>query len=244
MGPPAGKRPIGDRHLCPGSGGRRPEGAPAVSGTGTDGQLAGCRVPAKIPGKNCPVILRAARPEDEEQLIALCTEEHEYHNRHTTAGRRGNPAVEATRKYVSGGFEDAGYPRCLVAVDPDSADLVGCLFLRINEQPPHTAVGGFMPRRRGFIGLTSVTQSWRGRGVGSALFDETLRVLAAHNAPYAFLFYVESNPLSNAFWNRRGFSPVTVDMAGELLVKHCSEPDAELGPRTAVPTWPTPTPAQ
>ncbi|WP_120002953.1 GNAT family N-acetyltransferase [Nesterenkonia muleiensis] len=179
--------------------------------------MAGRRVPAEIPESDYAVTVRPAVPEDEEQLIALCMEEYEYHALHTTAPHRRNQAVEPTRRYVSGGFDDVVHPRCLVAEDPDTGQLVGCLFLRINEQPRDSAIGMFMPRRRGFIGLTSVTESWRGRGAGSALLSEALRVFADRDVPYAFLFYVESNVLSKEFWNRRGFSPVAVDMAGEAL---------------------------
>ena len=179
--------------------------------------MAGRPVPTEVPESDYAVTVRAAVPEDEDQLIALCMEEYEHHALYSTAPHRRNQAVEPTRRYVRGGFEDTGYPRCLVAEDPDSGQLVGCLFLRINEQPQDSAIGMFMPRRCGFIGLTSVTASWRGSGAGSALLGEALRVFAHHDVLYAFLFYVESNVLSNSFWNRRGFSPVAVDMAGEAL---------------------------
>lgn len=163
------------------------------------------------------VALRIARRDDEEQLIALCREEHEYHALHTSAPHRRNQALAPTRRYVQDAFEETDYPRCLVAGDPETGALVGCLFLRINQQPSVSVLGPIMPQRRAFIGLTSVTESWRGRGAGAALTDYALRIVAEHGAGYTFLFYVDSNELSRSFWNRRGFAPVALDLAGEVL---------------------------
>lgn len=179
--------------------------------------LAGSRTELVPELRDRPVTVRPAVPADADRLTELCLEEHDYHAQHTTAARRKNQAVGPTRRYVQEGLAETDHPRCLVAEDSSTGSLVGCLFLRINEHPEDSATGMIMPRRRAFIGLTSVTSEWRGRGAGTALVNEARRVISRQEVDYIFLFYVDSNDLSRRFWSRRGFSPVALDLAGNVL---------------------------
>ncbi len=183
-----------------------------------DNILAARRVaPALAPGRS-DVEIRAARTGDEDALVALSFEEYTFHTEHTATGTRSDQAEGPTRAIVSQWLAQTSPPGALVAVDPTSGTLLGCLALHVIDLPAGSPGLVYYPRRYGYVGMTSVTTSARGRGIGRALTSRALTELAALGLEHVMLHYIDDNTLSRPFWSRMGFSPHVVTLAGDVLL--------------------------
>ena len=60
--------------------------------------------------------------------------------------------------------------------------------------------------RRGYIYHTAVSESYRHRGIGSALVKRALDALAAEGITKVALVVFSHNEAGNAFWKRQGFT--------------------------------------
>ncbi|MBY0687604.1 GNAT family N-acetyltransferase [Microbacterium marinilacus] len=67
------------------------------------------------------------------------------------------------------------------------------------------------------MGLTSVAPQARGTGVGTSLVDAALAWFADRGLDDVLLHFVDDNVLSCPFWSRRGFTPLVVTLAGDVL---------------------------
>lgn len=168
--------------------------------------------PALDPG-SADVVVRPARPGDEDALVALAFEQYEYH---TECGMRSGQAEAPTRRLAEQWVARADPSRAQVALDAAGTP-VGFLEVHTVELPVHSPGLIYYPPRYGYIGLTSVTASARGRGVGRALAARALAGLADRGLDYAMLHYVVDNPLSRPFWSGLGFAPHVLTLAGDVL---------------------------
>jgi GNAT superfamily N-acetyltransferase len=162
--------------------------------------------------------VRLAGSEDVEALTDLALEEHLYHAHHTGAGTSPDQPRETSRRLaadaVADTLADNARTRQLVAelagaAGPDGAAprVVGSAVGMLAELDDEDIRRHFMPARYGYIGLTSVTASARGAGVGRLLVDGLMRWFAEQGLELAFLHYVVDNPLSARFWSGLGFEP-------------------------------------
>ena len=60
--------------------------------------------------------------------------------------------------------------------------------------------------RRGFIYHTTVSQEYRGQGIGKKLVDSAMKALEAEGIHKAALVAFEKNVSGNAFWEKAGFT--------------------------------------
>lgn len=181
-----------------------------------DTVMAGRRTSAIIPG-HVQAVIRVATTADEDALVALSMEEHEFHAHHTTTGTRANQAIEPTVREVRNSLQQKDPPGVLVACDPGSGDVLSMLSLLVLDMPNSAPSAGFTPSRCGYIGLTSTTASARGRGLGRALVSRAMDEFSRRGLGTVMLHYVADNPLSRSFWNRLGFAPHLVTLAGDVL---------------------------
>ncbi len=158
--------------------------------------------------------VRTATESDLEALTDLALEEHLYHALHTRTGT--SPHQLRATSYRTAQETLARSPqtsRQLVAyyqapTEPDGlAQPVGSLVGSIAQLEADRVARYYMPPRYGYIGLTSVSESLRGKGVGRALVETILRWFLENGIETVFLHYVSSNVLSRAFWSRQGFAP-------------------------------------
>ena len=158
--------------------------------------------------------VRIADGQDVDALIELSRQEQDFHARHTRTGTVLDQSPAATRRTVLSWLAaDASAPT-LVAQEPASGAVLGCSALMVLAAPPDTARALYLPDPHGYIGLTCVDQSARGRGVGRALTAAALRLFADRGIEAVLLHYIDDNPLSRPFWNRMGFAPVVEILRG------------------------------
>lgn len=164
------------------------------------------------PERRPPLSLRPARLGDLDALVDLSLEEQMYHAHHTGSGM----AVDQSRDTVTALCRDwldhdaeEGVERAFVAETSDGA-VVGVTTVHTMSLPSAGLGVRVLPRRYGYIGLTSVTEGWRGRGVGGSLADRALAWVQALPDPPAQtgLHYVVDNVTSASFWAARGYASV------------------------------------
>lgn len=63
--------------------------------------------------------------------------------------------------------------------------------------------------RRGYLYHLAVRADWQGRGVGRTLVDRSLQALKAQGIPRALILVVSDNARGAAFWQNRGWAPIT-----------------------------------
>ena len=77
-----------------------------------------------------------------------------------------------------------------------------------------TVIGGF-DGRRGLVYHLAVLESWRGRGVGSALMGELETRLKARGCRKAYLMVASENPEVKEFYERLGWEVMDVFPMGK-----------------------------
>ncbi|QNE46158.1 GNAT family N-acetyltransferase [Glaciihabitans sp. INWT7] len=162
--------------------------------------------------------IRTVTGDDEDALVSLAFEEHDYHALNTGTGTRANQVVGPTRRAVREWIDDqaAGTDNAFVAVNA-AGQVVGSIALHTVTLPSESPGRNYYPALYGYIGLTSVTAEARGHGVGRALTARALTTFAARGIEHVLLHYVDDNSLSRPFWNRMGFSPLVVTLGGDIL---------------------------
>lgn len=165
------------------------------------------------------VPIRTIQTGDEDSLYALALEEHLYHAVHTTSGTLFPQAEEPNRRVIQSWLANqvAGTSSTYVALEPKTGELLGSTALSIQDLPENSPGRRYLPSTYGYIGLTSVTETARGRGIGRALTARALVDFDERGIEHVFLHYIEDNHLSRPFWNRMGFSPIAVALAGDVL---------------------------
>lgn len=172
-----------------------------------------CR-PTTAPGPitSTPLTIRPARTADLEAVVDLALEEQVYHALHTGSGMAADQRRD-TVTAVCTDWLDPDAPeeteRAFVAEAPDGT-VVGVTTVHTLSVPDTVLSAHLLPRRHGYIGLTSVTASWRGHGVGTALAGRALDWVRALPDPPDFtgLHYVTDNVTSAPFWRGLGFASI------------------------------------
>lgn len=79
-------------------------------------------------------------------------------------------------------------------------------FAALDEEKIVGAIMAGHDGRRGYIYHTAVSESYRHRGIGSALVKRALDALAAEGITKVALVVFSHNEAGNAFWKRQGFT--------------------------------------
>lgn len=174
--------------------------------------------PPIAPRPESRVTIRQGAPEDEAELVRLCFEEYEYHALHTKSGTRRDQDPEPTRRLVRSWLSPSGEDPLpvLVAEDASADGLLGCLSLYRITHPEDSPGRYIYPAEYGYIGLTSVSEDARGKGVGRSLASAGISELQRRGFADIFLHYVDDNVLSRPFWQGLGFAPITETLAVPL----------------------------
>lgn len=179
--------------------------------------LAGLTLPA--PGRRPPRHrVRSATEADEGALLRLAFDEYEYHARHTRTGTIADQAEAPTRRELAQARAEQaeGRGETLVVDGPDGRP-IGSLRTMVLDLPDASPGRAYLPARYGYVALTSVVPDARGAGVGTSLVDAALAWFADRGLDSVLLHYVDDNVLSRPFWSRRGFAPLVVTLAGDIL---------------------------
>jgi GNAT superfamily N-acetyltransferase len=154
----------------------------------------------EIPG----VVVRRARPVDEEEIVALRMAELRYSAMVGPNVLRANATElitsEVQRSLVFGG-------RTWIAESDGVA--VGLASCGWTTPAPGSSIAGRLTEGRwGYVGTLSVDAAARGGGVGRVLMSVAHEHLNIDDVPGTFLFYSPTNPLSPVFWHRQGYRPL------------------------------------
>jgi len=158
------------------------------------------------------IVMRPARPTDEEALVGLFAEELRYHERYTPFVRC-SPAVLAVfrRKLArmwAGERVEEGAPLVLVA--EREGEVVGMAETALVVVSSDDEPGFTPPGRYGCLDNVCVREALRGQGIGHLLVQAAYDAFAAlHLAIDGWLlWYNPDNPQAARFWPRRGFVPL------------------------------------
>lgn len=160
---------------------------------------------------SAPGTIRPARSSDEAALVNLFAEELLYHERCTPFVRCHSAALEAFRRKLArlwaGTSLEAGAPLVLVAEHEDA--VVGMAETTLLDIGPDDEPGFTPPGRYGCIDNVSVSELWRGQGIGQRLLQAVDNAFAARSLPLDgwLLWYNPDNTRASRFWSRRGFVP-------------------------------------
>ncbi|WP_116051638.1 GNAT family N-acetyltransferase [Amycolatopsis palatopharyngis] len=153
-----------------------------------------------VPG----VLVRRARPVDEEEIIALRMAELRYSALVGPNVVREN-AIDLITTEVRRGLVFGG--RTWIAESGGAA--VGLASCGWTTPAAGSSVAGRLAEGRwGYVGTLSVLAPARGGGVGRALMSVAHHELDLDDVEGTFLFYSPTNPLSPVFWHRQGYRPL------------------------------------
>ncbi|SFQ67358.1 Acetyltransferase (GNAT) family protein [Amycolatopsis arida] len=162
--------------------------------------------PNRPPEAEAPngVLVRRARPVDEEEVVALRLAELEY-SALVGSNVLRQDAVDVVTADVRRGLVFGGRS-WLAEMDGVAVGLASCGW---STPAPGSAIAGRLTEGRwGYVGTLSVRRDARGGGVGRALMAVAHRELNLDDVPGTFLFYSPVNPLSSVFWHRQGYRPL------------------------------------
>lgn len=154
------------------------------------------------------LVVRPASAVDSDALAALAREEILHHALNTANGTAPDQSAETIRRSVEESLEAAAGGNSAVFIAGRVGIALGSTHLSILEAAEWSPGLLYLPRRYGYIGLTSVTASARGSGVGSALTEAAVTFLRDRGVEHVFLHFASDNVLSRSFWTTRGFAPV------------------------------------
>jgi ribosomal protein S18 acetylase RimI-like enzyme len=156
--------------------------------------------------------VRDATANDLDALTDLALEEHLYHARHTDSGVSPDQPRQTAYRIAEEQIQrapEAGqqllaeYLAPGVAM-PQPAGSLSSSFIELDESRVSRL---WLPPNYGYIGLTSVSETVRGQGVGRVLTETAMTWFGKRNAQTVFLHYVSTNRLSVPFWSKMGFAP-------------------------------------
>jgi ribosomal protein S18 acetylase RimI-like enzyme len=156
--------------------------------------------------------LRDATTNDLDALTDLALEEHIYHARHTDSGVSPDQlratayriAEESLQRAPETGQQLLAEYLAPGTTTPQAAGSLNSSFIELDDSRVSRL---WLPPRYGYIGLTSVSETVRGQGVGRVLTETAMSWFGERDAQTVFLHYVSSNALSVPFWSKMGFAP-------------------------------------
>jgi GNAT superfamily N-acetyltransferase len=117
-------------------------------------------------------------------------------------------AIPAYRAYL--GYHLASGESC-VCVAEAAGRVVGFCLLTISRNLPM-----FLPARYGYLSDLVVEPAWRRRGIGRALFEQSLGWLHGNKIQSVQLQFYAFNKSGAAFWQAMGFNPYYTRMWRDL----------------------------
>lgn len=174
----------------------------------------GARAEPSAPGPATPGTLTVRPPTDADHdiLVDLVLAEISHHAHETGCGTSPQQSRATVARAVQDWApEDAPetLERALVA-ELDGA-VVGVCTVHVLEVDDLSPARYVLPARLGYVGILSVAEAARGRGVGAVLSDAVHGWLAARPAPprTTALAVVADNPVAVPFWSRQGYTALT-----------------------------------
>ncbi len=158
------------------------------------------------------LIVRAARPDDLDEILRLWLQMVELHTEVDPALRMRTDAeaLESMRTYLRAGLESPD-SRLLVAETPDVPGLAGFLFAHIRTISPLA-----VPPTAGFVSDICVDDRLRRRGIGRELFLAARDWFRERGQAMIRLNVAAANPVSQSFWRAMGTREVMLLMQADL----------------------------
>lgn len=151
------------------------------------------------------ITTRKATAEDVEAIADLWVEFIDFHKDFDWFFARAKDGRERFTEYVQ---ENIDNPNWLILIALDDGEYVGYCMSAVMAFPPV-----FQTKYYGFIQDLAVTESHRRRGIGSRLLEETLRWFRIHGVSRIEVQVAATNPLSQSFWRRHGFTDYITRLA-------------------------------
>lgn len=145
------------------------------------------------------VIIRKSRPEDAPALADLWHEMARFHARQGSYWRLCRNSRKAYAPYLQ---EVARARDKAVFVARADGAPVGYVLAQLSSRARI-----FVEKNHGLIVDLAVTKRWRRQGVGERLFRRAVRWLKSKGVRTVEVRISTANPVSTAFWRKRGFEP-------------------------------------
>lgn len=145
--------------------------------------------------------VRQARVGDRDAIGTLWLDLMEYHR---SVDSRFTIASDGQKKYSRHIVEmiRSTNSRVLVAESIETGALIAYITGELQARPPIA-----LPGLYGFVSEICVEQTWRGQGIGRALYRELRAWFVTRKAIAVELYISESNPSALAFWDEMGLKP-------------------------------------
>jgi len=156
-------------------------------------------------------VVRGATLADYREMCGLLAEVDELH-RSNLPWMFEEPAVEPRSRQF---FEQLlGSPDSAVLVADSGAQLIGVAAVLMRSAPDFAV---FVRQSWAVLDNIAVANSWRRRGVGTALIRDAERWAVAHGAKWLELGVYEFNDDARAFYGALGYGPVSTKLRKPFL---------------------------
>lgn len=154
------------------------------------------------------LVVRAARPEDVDEILRLWVQMVDFHADRDAAlrMRTDTEAQESMRTYFRAGLENPD-GLLLVAEIAHAEGLAGFLFAHIRTISPLA-----LPPTAGFISDLCVDDRWRRHGIGRELYLAARDWFRERGQTVIRLNAATTNPVAQTFWRAMGASELMVLM--------------------------------
>ena len=160
---------------------------------------------------NKEATIRPAAQEDIPSVDALWKEAAQYHGELDSRLMMRFEDTQAITKFHTKQLA-ADQSLFLVAISEEV--VVGYVIARIVESPPHHHI-----QRVGVVDGMGVTSGFRGKGIGSALYERVLNWMLMNQIERLDTYVATKNPRAQAFWKRKGFVPRMHQISLDLTSK-------------------------
>jgi ribosomal protein S18 acetylase RimI-like enzyme len=144
------------------------------------------------------VTIRPATPLDLEAIVTLWMAMMREHESFDSRVRLADKADNAYRQYLRYYIAEI---EAAVFVAENGAEVIGyCLAYPARNLPM------FLPSQYGYLSDLTVSQPWRGRGIGGALLEAVRRWFRERGIGHIQLQVYDRNASGLAFWRKEGFS--------------------------------------
>ena len=152
--------------------------------------------------------IRPAVINDLPAIKELWKEMMDYHRERDEYFSRSEEGHERFGEFVRRNIES---PEWLVMVAIDSSKVIGFSMGTIESYPPV-----YQHSHHGYIATIVITESYRGKGLGSQLFDRMVPWFREHGVNRIEIEVASANEISQAFWTRMGFREYMKKMVQEI----------------------------